>query len=157
MIAGVCRLLLGDIEATEINQRGRKLDPRLRGLERRAAALEAIAGILEQGPGPLVVAAHRGDRPLDEIDGGSEGLGTDATFDLAQGLKRRAGLLQLAACHARPGEHLKPRAAIELAISGHLAHAALGELGRASGVPAVERHPREAELHSRRGPARSSS
>ena len=121
----------------------------MRGLEWPAASLEAIDGILEQGPGPIVVAALRRHRPLDEVDGGSEGSGADATFDLPQGLERRAGLLQLAACRARLGEHLKPRAAIELAIRGHLAHAALGELGRSGGVPAVERHPRAAELRIR--------
>ena len=37
-----CRLLLGHVGATEGDERGRELDPCLRGLERPAASLEAI-------------------------------------------------------------------------------------------------------------------
>ena len=59
--------------ATEGNERGGELDPRLRCLERPAASLEAIDRVLEQRPRPIVVAARRRHQPLDEVDGGPQG------------------------------------------------------------------------------------
>ena len=62
-------LALSRIAAPERDQAGGELEPRLGRLERRAASLEAIDGVLEQRPRPLVVAARRGEHALRHVRG----------------------------------------------------------------------------------------
>ena len=61
------RLLLGHLPLTEGGEAQRKLDPSLRGLERRPAALEAIDRVLQQDPRLLVVTGRRRELPLGQF------------------------------------------------------------------------------------------
>ena len=57
------RLTLGRLGAPQRDQGGAELEPGLGGLEGPAAALEAVDGVLEQRPRPLVVAPARRASP----------------------------------------------------------------------------------------------
>src|SRR5215207_7639743 len=102
----------------------------MRGLERRADPLEAIDGVLEQRPRPLVLAARRREQSLGQLRGGAQRLGPDQPLDLPQGLQRRARLLELTLRYPGADQMLERRA----------------RLAR------IERQPSPAELRRRRRP-----
>ena len=146
------RLALGQLGSTQGGEARGQLDPRLRGLERRAAPLEAIDGVLEQRPRPLVLAARGLEQSLGQLGGGAQRLGPDQPLDLAQGLERRARLLELAARDPGADQQLERRRAIEPALGGRLAQQPLDQLDRPARLALVERQAGSAELRRRRRP-----
>src|SRR5215207_661292 len=124
----------------------------MRGLERRADPLEAIDGVLEQRPRPLVLAARRREQSLGQLRGGAQRLGPDQPLDLPQGLQRRARLLELTLRYPGADQMLERRGTVKLALGGRLAQQPLDQLDRPPRLARIERQPSPAELRRRRRP-----
>jgi hypothetical protein len=65
------RLALGLIDATQRSQARGKLDAHLAGLEGCPASLEAVQGVLQKRPGPLVLPAGGRQDPFGQIRAGT--------------------------------------------------------------------------------------
>ena len=151
------RLTLGHLAATLRDQARRELEPRPRGLKRRAAALEAIDGVLEQRTSTLVVAPRAHEHPLGHIGTSTQRRRTDLALHLAERLDGRARLLELAP--RRPGmdEQLERRRAIQATIRGQLPQQPLEQVHRLPRLPPVQRETGAAEVRVGDAPAWSSS
>jgi hypothetical protein len=144
------RLALCLVRATQRDEARGELDPRLRGLERRAALLEAVNRVLEEWTGPRVIAAGGREHAFGQVGSGPERSGSDQSFQLAQGVELRRGFLEIAARDPRAEEELDGRGPVELALLGHVAKQPFEELDRPERLASVERQAGAAQL-GRRG------
>ena len=69
-----------------------------------------------------------------------------SALDLAQGLERRARLLELTPRDPGADQKLERRGTVELALGGRLAQQPLDQLDRSARVASVERQAGSAEL-----------
>src|ERR687898_656585 len=132
------RLALGRIRATQRGQAGGERDPRQGRLERCAAPLEAIDGVLQQCPSTVVVASCGLQHALGQIDGGSQRRRIDQSLDLAQWRESRARLIKLAARDPGTDQQLEGGGAIQHAVRGHLAQQPLEQLDSPERIALIE-------------------
>ena len=114
-------------------------------------ALEAVDGILQQRPGPAVIAAGSHQHALCQVGGGLERHRPDQPLDVAQRPDSRGRLVELAACDPRTGEQLERGEAIQRTVRRRLAQQTLDELDSPERVASVECQPGAADLRRAEG------
>ena len=106
-IKGLVRLAVRHLCATQGDEARCELDPCLGGPEGCAATQEAIHGILQQHPGPVMLASGRRHLALGQIGNGPQRRCADESLDLPQLLEERDSLVELAAPDPRLEEQFE--------------------------------------------------
>ena len=134
------------LAAAERDQARRQLEAGTRRLERRAAALVPVDGVLEERARAIVVASGRHEHALEQVGAGPQGQRAGDALDLPHRLEARRGLVEIPTRDLRPREHLERREPLQPSVLGQLTQEPLGELGSPRGIAAVEREAGAAEL-----------
>ena len=142
----------GGVGSTQRDEGRRQLDPRPGRLVRRAAALEPVDRVLEQGARPVVLAQRGREHALGPVGDGAERFGVGDPRDVPQRRERDGRLAEVAVPDPGVDEQLEGREAVERAGRGELAQEPLGEVCGLLRLARVERQAPAAELGAARRP-----